>query len=94
MENILAKKILIRIAKSINNDEMIDANYVEPFLGHRFEEASKTSRMMVKLAAALSFFFASILVIYPEVGEKLIDVLPGYFLLPERIANSLDFIWG
>lgn len=34
------------------------------------------------------------LVVFPEVGEKLIEILPNYFLLPERIARALDFVWG
>ena len=49
---------------------------------------------MLKAAAALTFFFASVLVIFPEVGEKLIEILPRYFLLSDRVAKARDFVWG
>ncbi len=42
----------------------------------------------------LTVFFASVLVVFPEVGEALIEVLPGLFLLPERAAKALDYVWG
>lgn len=49
---------------------------------------------MLKVAAYISLFFASVLVIFPEVGEYLISVLPDFFLLPERAAKALDYVWG
>ena len=49
---------------------------------------------MLRVAAWISLFFASVLVVFPEVGEWLIEVLPGFFLLPERLAKALDYVWG
>lgn len=49
---------------------------------------------MLRFAGWLSLFFASVLVIFPEVGEYLIDVLPGFFVLPERLSKAMDYIWG
>ncbi len=90
----LSKKTLIRVANAIRNDEKVEIELVDPFLNHTFEELSKLSRVMLKVAAAISLFFASVLVIFPEVGEWLIAVLPGFFLLPERLSKALDYIWG
>ena len=64
------------------------------FLDHSFPENSSFGRFMLRVAAWISLFFASVLVIFPEVGEALIDVLPGFFLLPERLAKALDYLWG
>lgn len=94
MEKALTKKALVRLAETVHAGNRLAATEAEAFLNHRFPESSKTSKLMLKLAAAISFFFASVLVIFPEVGEKLIEVLPGVFLLPERIAKALDFVWG
>lgn len=94
MERNLSKNTLIKAAKAIGNDERIEVNLVEPFLNHKFPESSKFSKVMVKVAAGISLFFASVLVIFPEVGEKLIEILPSYFLLPERLAKALDYVWG
>ncbi len=94
MVNSLTKKTLIRVATAIRNDEKVEIGLIDPFLNHKFEELSKVSRLMLKVAAGLSLFFASVLVIFPEVGEWLIDVLPGFFNLPERVAKALDYVWG
>ncbi|MCP4071874.1 MAG: hypothetical protein GY742_09070 [Hyphomicrobiales bacterium] len=94
MGKILTKKKLISVAKAINNDERIDADIVNPFLDFKFQESSRFSQMMIKSAAALSFFFASVLVIFPEVRDYLIEVLPSNFELSDRIAKALDFVWG
>ncbi|MGI9400589.1 MAG: hypothetical protein ACR2O0_04985, partial [Rhizobiaceae bacterium] len=94
MNQKLAKNDLIRFATAINKGDRIDAGLVRPFVDFNFEESSPLSRFMLKGAAALSFFFASVLVIFPEVREYLISVLPSYFELSDRIANSLDFVWG
>lgn len=94
MEHALSKKSLIRAANTIKNGDRIDVDIVVPFLSHKFQDSSRTSKIMLKLAAGISLFFASILVIFPEVGEKLIETLPGFFLLPERAAKALDYVWG
>ncbi len=94
MEKPLSKKTLIAIATAIKNDEKVEIELIDPFLSHKFEELTKTSRFMLKVAAGLSLFFASVLVIFPEVGEWLIKVLPGFFLLPERLSKALDYVWG
>ncbi len=49
---------------------------------------------MLRIAGWLTLFFASVLVIFPEVGEYLIGVLPAFFLLPERLAKALDYVWS
>ncbi|MGI9371889.1 MAG: hypothetical protein ACR2OJ_05290, partial [Hyphomicrobiales bacterium] len=90
----LKKSVLVEIAKKIRDNERLDVSYAEPFLHHKFQELSSFSSLMLKFAAILSLFFASVLVIFPEVGEKLIEILPGYFLLPERLAKALDYVWG
>ncbi|MCT8972047.1 hypothetical protein [Microbaculum marinisediminis] len=94
MDNTLTKAALIDVATALNNNEKIEAGLVDPFLDHTFEELSSFSRFMLKVAAAISLFFASVLVIFPEVGEKLIEWLPGFFLLPERLSKALDYVWG
>ncbi|MEJ8572470.1 hypothetical protein [Microbaculum marinum] len=94
MDNSLSKHRLIQVATAIRNGERVEIAAVEPFLAHTFEELSPFSKFMLKVAAALSLFFASVLVIFPEVGDKLIEILPGFFLLPERLAKALDYVWG
>jgi len=94
MENVLTKRDLIKVAGMVKNADRINADLVEPFLNHTFPETSKFSKIMLKIAAGISLFFASVLVIFPEVGEKLIEILPGYFLLPDRAAKALDYVWG
>ena len=94
MSDTLTKKTLIQTASAIRNGERIDAGMVEPFLGYKFEELSPLSKVMLKLAALISLFFASVLVIFPEVGEYLISVLPSFFVLPDRLAKALDYVWG
>jgi len=94
MDKKLSKNRLIKLAETIDSGHHVAAGEVQPFLDHQFHEASKTSKFMLKLAAGISFFFASVLVIFPEVGEKLIEILPDFFLLPERVAKALDFVWG
>ena len=94
MNQTITKATLIKVAKMIKNGDRIDVEFVTPFLAHKFQESSALSKIMLKVAAGISLFFASVLVIFPEVGEKLIEILPGYFLLPERAAKALDYIWG
>jgi hypothetical protein len=94
MTQALAKRTLIQAARTIRDEDRIDAGLVDPFLTHRFQETSPFGKLMLKAAAWISFFFASVLVVFPEVGEKLIEILPAIFYLPERIATALDFIWG
>lgn len=94
MSSDLSRSTLVGLADAIRSGARIDAAMVGPFLAHRFPEMSPLSRFMLKTAAWISFFFASVLVIFPEVGEYLIAVLPGVFNLPDRIARSLDFVWG
>jgi hypothetical protein len=94
MKQTLTKKKLINVATAVKNGDQIDANLVKPFVDFKFQEVSKFSQLMIKGAAAISFFFASVLVIFPEVRDYLIDVLPSYFELSDRIAKSLDFVWG
>lgn len=94
MEQALTKKNLIEVATAVNSGNQVDADIVERFVDFKFQETSRFSQVMLKVAAALSFFFASVLVIFPEVRDYLIGVLPGYFELSDRIAKSLDFIWG
>lgn len=94
MDNNLTKQALIRVATAIRNNEKIETGLVDPFLDHKFEELSVFSKVMLKMAAAISLFFASVLVIFPEVGEKLIEWLPDFFLLPERLSKALDYVWG
>jgi hypothetical protein len=90
----LSKTTLVQIADQIRTGKQIPAELVEPFLSHAFAETSPFSRFMLKVAAYISLFFASVLVIFPEVGESLIAILPSFFLLPERIAKALDYVWG
>lgn len=90
----LSKAALIRLSNRINNGDRLDVETVAPFLDHRFPETSPLGRFMLRVAAWISLFFASALVIFPEIGEYLIDVLPGFFLLPERLAKALDYVWG
>lgn len=94
MQQPLTKRNLIKIATVVKTGAQIDAGIVRPFVDFKFEESSKLSRIMLKGAAVLSFFFASVLVIFPEVRDYLIEVLPSYFELSDRMANSLDFVWG
>jgi hypothetical protein len=94
MTEALSKPDLIRIARTIRDGGQVEAGLVDPFLNHAFQETSGAARLMLRLAAWISFFFASVLVIFPEVGEKLIEILPGFFNLPERVARSLDFVWS
>lgn len=94
MQKSLPKNVLIKVARAINSGTRIDADIVKPFMDYKFEETSALSRIMLKGAAVLSFFFASVLVIFPEVRDYLIEVLPSYFELSDRIAKSLDFVWG
>ncbi|MFT7593254.1 MAG: hypothetical protein ACI8R4_000567 [Paracoccaceae bacterium] len=94
MDQAIAKTTLIKVAKMIKEEDRIDVDLVTPFLSYKFKETSAFSKMMLRVAAGLSLFFASVLVIFPEVGEKLIEMLPGYFLLPERAAKALDYVWG
>jgi hypothetical protein len=94
MEHALTKKTLVGVAKAIKNDEKIEACIVEPFLSHKFQETSQFGKVMLRTAAALSLFFASVLIIFPEVGEKLIEILPSFFLMSERISKALDYVWG
>lgn len=94
MNNTLTKKALVRTAEAIKADKKVRSEIVDSFLNHKFQESTKTSKVMMKMAAGITFFFASVLVVFPEVGEKLIEILPSYFLLSERVARSLDFVWG
>ncbi|TMV09868.1 hypothetical protein FGK63_02005 [Ruegeria sediminis] len=94
MDRTLSKKALVRIAEAIRKGDRLDVTDVEPFLNHEFPETSSFGRFMLKVAAGISLFFASVLVIFPEVGEKLIEILPGFFLLPERLAKALDYVWS
>lgn len=94
MNDGLSKKHLISLANRIKSGDPIEAEDADWFLNFTFQEISPVSRAMLKLAAWISLFFASVLVIFPEVGEWLIGVLPGIFLLPERLARALDYIWG
>lgn len=94
MTETLSKKTLIQLARRVKDGERIDAGLVNPFLDHEFRETSGFSRFMLRVAAGISLFFASVLVIFPEVGEYLIGVLPGVFLLPERVATAFDYVWG
>ena len=90
----LPKKALLRVAEKVRNGDRVAAELVDPFLSHKFPETSSFGRFMLKVAAGLTLFFASVLVIFPEVGEFLINILPGFFLLPERAAKALDYVWG
>ena len=65
MEPTLPKNTLIRIAKAIENNERIDPGMVDPFLEHKFVELSPFNKFMLKVAALISLFFASVLVIFP-----------------------------
>ncbi len=94
MDHNLKKPALLKLAKATRDGARIEAGLVKPFLDHKFQETSQTGKIMLKVAAAISLFFASVLVIFPEVGEMLIDFLPGFFLLPERLATALDYVWG
>lgn len=94
MTKALSKQTLMKLAQKINSGDRIDADVVPLFLGHRFPENSSFGKFMLRVAAWISLFFASVLVIFPEVGEKLIEILPGFFLLPERLAKALDYLWG
>lgn len=94
MEGPLSKKKLIRLAKQINAGERISAEVAALFLDHRFPDNTSFGKFMLRVAAWISLFFASVLVIFPEVGEKLIEILPDFFLLPERLAKALDYLWG
>lgn len=94
MNHVLTKKDLIKVTEMVNNGDRIDVDLVGPFLTHKFHETSKLSKFMLRVAAGISLFFASVLVIFPEVGEKLIEVMPGFLLLPERLAKALDYVWG
>lgn len=90
----LSKITLVRIAEQVRAGDRIKVELVDPFLKHSFPETSGFGRLMLRAAAWLTLFFASVLVIFPEVGEFLIRVLPGFFLLPERLAKALDYVWG
>jgi len=94
MDKKFTKKQLIKLADTVHSGNQIAANETQAFLDHQFYESSRASKIMIKLAAGISFFFASVLVVFPEVGEKLIEILPDFFLLPERIAKALDFVWS
>ena len=94
MTKTFSKNQLIRLARAVTDGEKIEVGNVEPFLEHSFEESSLLSRFMIRLAAWISLFFASVLVIFPEVGEWLIGVLPDFFLLSDRLATALDYVWG
>ncbi len=85
---------IVEIARKVREGERIRADLVAPFLDYTIPELSPFNRFMLRVAAWISLFFASVLVIFPEVGEWLISVLPGFFLLPERLAKALDYIWG
>lgn len=91
---VLNKKTLTETAQRIMRGERIEAAMLAPFLAHEFPELSPLSKLMLRVAAWISLFFASVLVIFPEVAEWLIAVLPGFFLLPERLAKALDYVWG
>lgn len=90
----LSKTALVRIAEKVRAGDRLDIELVEPFLTHSFPETTSFARFMLRVAGWLTLFFASVLVIFPEVGEYLISVLPGFFLLPERLAKALDYVWG
>ena len=90
----LGKFELIKLANAIADGNKVEVGQVKPFLSHSFQETSRLSRFMLRLAAWISLFFASVLVIFPEVGEWLIKVLPDLFVLPDRLAKALDYIWG
>lgn len=94
MSKTLSKRKLLELANHIRAGRRIPAETVAPFLEHTFPETSAFGRIMLKVAAYISLFFASALVIFPEVGEFLIDVLPSFFMLPERLAKALDYVWG
>lgn len=94
MAKTIGKFELIKLANTVIDGKKLEAERVKPFLDHRFKESSRLSLFMLRLAAWISLFFASVLVIFPEVGEWLIKVLPDFFLLPERLAKALDYIWG
>lgn len=90
----LSKTELLGIARKIRAGERLDVDRVEPFLSHSFPETSTFGRFMLRVAGWITLFFASVLVIFPEVGEYLISVLPAFFLLPERLAKALDYVWS
>ncbi|MEP2533589.1 hypothetical protein [Shimia sp.] len=94
MDDFLSKKKLIQVAEQVQAGNRIEARFAKPFLAHQFPETSPVGKAMLRLAGWISLFFASVLVIFPEVGEWLIAVLPEVFLLPERLAKALDYVWG
>lgn len=94
MDHDFTKPTLVKMANAIRDGEKISAETVKPFLDYKIPEISRAGRMMLRVAAAISLFFASVLVIFPEVGQRMIELLPGYFLLPERVARALDYVWG
>lgn len=94
MSNTLTKAQLISLCHQVKTKSRIDAALVGPFLEHEFPETSPFGKFMLRVAAWISLFFASVLVVFPEVGEWLIRILPGVFELPPRIAKALDYIWS
>lgn len=94
MAKTLGKFELLKLANAVTDGKKVEVGMVKPFLNHTFEESSRLNHFMLRLAGWISLFFASVLVIFPEVGEWLIKMLPDFFLLPERLAKALDYIWG
>lgn len=94
MTKTLGKLELLKLANAVTDGKKVEVGQVKRFLDHSFQESSPLSRLMLRIAAWISLFFASVLVIFPEVGEWLIKVLPDFLLLPERLAKALDYIWG
>lgn len=94
MPEALTKTELIKLTQQIQLGERVAAESVPAFLEHKFPENTSFGKFMLKVAGWISLFFASVLVIFPEVGEKMIEILPGFFLLPERLAKALDYLWG
>lgn len=92
MAKALSKRELITLSEIVETGRHFPAPRLAAFQAHNFPETSRFGKMMLKLAAYISLFFASVLVIFPEVGEWLIMVLPDFFLLPERLAKALDYV--
>ncbi len=94
MDQPLTRATLMQITHCIQNGDRIQADLTQPFLDHKFPENSPFAKFMLRVAAYISLFFASVLVIFPEVGEWLITVLPAWFEMPKRIATALDYVWS
>ncbi len=89
------KKTLIRVSRRIEANDFLTPDEASVLLDfEKQEKETKIWDVLKKLGLPLSIMFGLFIVIFPEVVESIITILPNWLELNPRIAIGLDYIWG